>query len=215
MPEPPAGAPPFKGHRAAYRELLESLWYASETFEKEGDGGLEGAKLACRAVGRFTTVTHENPRLAAPFLTIMQSFNDLAQGLDPPLFSTNLKPRERERSSQRKHLQMIAAVAMEVLMALEHSLEDAAQQVAAAVQKWPAFHAQTITSTTIRNWRDQVRSPTDGRNPQFQQLRDHILGQLSPIAEVRKLLRHGWPSRSAKLIPLILRAFAHAPSMSP
>jgi hypothetical protein len=44
-------------------------------------------------------------------------------------------------------------------MALEHSLEDAAQQVAAAVQKWPAFHAQTITSTTIRNWRDQVRSP--------------------------------------------------------
>jgi hypothetical protein len=50
-------------------------------------------------------------------------------------------------------------------MALEHSLEDAAQQVAAAVQKWPAFHAQTITSTTIRNWRDQVRSPTDGRNP--------------------------------------------------
>jgi hypothetical protein len=105
MPEPPAGAPPFKGHRAAYRELLESLWYASETFEKEGDGGLEGAKLACRAVGRFIAVTHENPRLAAPFLTIMQSFNDLAQGLDPPLFSTNLKPRERERSSQRKHLQ--------------------------------------------------------------------------------------------------------------
>jgi hypothetical protein len=82
---------------------------------------------------------------------------------------------------------------MEVLMALSHSLEDAAQQVAVAVQKWPAFQAQTITSTTIRNWRDQVRSPTDGRNPQFQQLRDHILGQLSPIAEVRKLLQQGPP----------------------
>lgn len=191
MPEPPAGAPPFKGHRAAYRELLESLWYASETFENEGDGGLEGAKLACRAVGRFIAVRHENPRLAAPFLTIMLSFNDLEQGLDPPLFSTRLKPRERERSSQRKHVQMVAAVAMEVLMALGQ--DDAAQQVAAAVQKWPAFRAQTITSTTIRNWRDQVRSLTDGRNRQFQQLRDHILGQLSPIGEVRKLLRDGPP----------------------
>jgi uncharacterized membrane protein YccC len=191
MSEPPAGAPPFKGHRAAYRELLESLWYASETFEDEGDGGLEGAKRACRAVARFIAVRHENPRLAAPFLTIMQSFNDLEQGLDPPLFSTNLKPRERERSSQRKHVQMVAAVAMEVLMSLGQ--DDAAQQVAAAVQEWPAFQAQTITSTTIRNWRDRVRSPTDGRNPQFRQLRDHILGQPSPIAEVRKLLRDGPP----------------------
>jgi hypothetical protein len=108
MPEPPAGAPPFKGHRAAYRELLESLWYASETFENEGDGGLEGAKLACRAIGRLIAVRHENPRLAAPFLTIMQSFNDLEQGLDPPLFSSNLKARTLiakkappERSSSR------------------------------------------------------------------------------------------------------------------
>ena len=193
MTKPPPGAPPFKGHRAAYRELMETLWYASETFQNDGDGGLEGAKLACRAVGRFIAVRHENPRLAAPFLTIMQSFNDLQQGLNPPLFSTNIKSRERERSSQRKHLRMVAAVAMEVLMALGASLQDAAQQVAAAVQKWPAFRAQTITSTTIRNWRDQVRSSTDARNPQFQQLRDHILGQLSPISEVRKLLRHGPP----------------------
>jgi hypothetical protein len=84
--------------RSASVRVAGIAWYASETFEKEGDGGLEGAKLACRAVGRFIAVTHENPRLAAPFLTIMQSFNDLAQGSDPPLFSTNLKPRERERS---------------------------------------------------------------------------------------------------------------------
>jgi hypothetical protein len=193
MTQPPAGAPPFKGHRAAYRELMESLWYASETFENEGDGGLEGAKLACRAVGRFIAVRHENPRLAAPFLTIMQSFNDLEQGLTPPLFSKNPKPRERERSSQRKHLQMIAAVAMEVLMAQEHSLEDASRQVAAAVQNWPAFRAQTIRSTTIRSWREHVHASTDGRFPQFQQLRDHILGQPSPMAAVRELLRHGPP----------------------
>jgi hypothetical protein len=186
----PAGAPPFKGHRAAYRELLESLWYASHTFENESDGGLEGAKLACRAVARFIGVRHEDPRLAAPFLNIMQSFNDLERGLDPPLFSKSVRLRERERSSQRKHLQMLAAVAMEVLMELGTRSQDAARQVAAAVQKWPAFSAQTITWTTVRNWRDQVRSQTDRRNPQFQQLPDHILGQPDPRAEVRKLLRH-------------------------
>jgi hypothetical protein len=193
MSESPAGAPPFKAHRAAYRELLESLWYASQTFENEGDGGLEGAKLACRAVARFIGVRHEEPRLAAPFLSIMQSFNDLERGLDPPLFSKNVKHRERERSSQRKHLQMLAAVAMDVMMELRHGLENAARQVAAAVQKWPAFSAQTITWTTIRNWRDQVRRQRDRRNPQFKQLRDHILGQPDPMVEVRKLLKHGPP----------------------
>jgi hypothetical protein len=84
-------------------------------FQAEGDGGLEGAKLACRAVARFIAVRHENPELAAPFLAIMQSFTDLERGLEPPLFSTKPRPRERERSSQRKHLQMLAAVALEVL----------------------------------------------------------------------------------------------------
>jgi len=68
----------LKGHRAAYRELLETLWYAS---------GLEGAKLACRAVAHFLWARDENPELAAPFLMIASSFTDLEQGLEPPLFS--------------------------------------------------------------------------------------------------------------------------------
>lgn len=185
----PAGAPPFQDLEAAYRELLESLWYASQLFENEGDGGLAGAKLACRAVARFIGVRHENPWLASPFLTMMQSFDDLQRGLDPPLFSKNVEPKERERSSQRKHLQMLAVVATEVLRKLGIRSRDAGQQVAAAVQKWPGFSAQAVSSTTIRNWRDQVRRPTDVRNAQFQQLRDHILGQPDPMAEVRGLLR--------------------------
>ncbi len=188
MSDSPAGAPAFKDHQAAYRELLESLWYAADTFENEGDGGLEGAKLACRAVARFIAVRHENPRLAAPLLTIVQSFVDLERGLDPPLFSKNAKPRERERSSQRKHLQMLAAVALEVLKEVGTRLELAAAQVARAVQKWPAFGPQKITEKTVCNWRDKVRTQTDPRNAQFQQLRDHILGQPDPKAEIRKLL---------------------------
>jgi hypothetical protein len=193
MSDSPAGAPRFQSLQAAYRELMESLWYASDTFENEGDGGLKGGKLACQAVARFLAVRHENPVLAAPFLTVMQSFADLEQGLDPPLFSRDVRLRERDRSSQRKHLQMLAAVSMEVLMKLGTELKDAARTVARAVQKWPGFATQEITGTTIRNWRDRIRKPTDHRNPQFRQLRDHILGQADPRLEVRKLLKDGPP----------------------
>jgi hypothetical protein len=169
MSESPAGAPPFKGHRAAYRELLETLWYASNKFENEGDGGLEGAKLACRAVARFIGVRHEDPRLAAPFLTIMLSFIDLERGLDQPLFSKNVKLRERERSSQRKHLQMLAVVAMEVLL--------------------------------------KLGARTDPRNPQFQQLCDHILRLGDPGGRGEKAARSS--ARGARLLeisPLFLGA---------
>ena len=37
MDKPPAGAPPFKGRVKAYRELMESLSYASELFKNEGE----------------------------------------------------------------------------------------------------------------------------------------------------------------------------------
>lgn len=145
MSDSPAGAPPYKDLEPAYRELLESRWYAADRFESEGDGGLEGAKLPCHAIVRFIGVRHENPRLAGPFLVMMASFKDLERGLSPPLFSKNVKLRERERSSQRKHLQMLAAVAMDVLMKCGTRREDAASEVAArAIQNWPAFHSQTI-----------------------------------------------------------------------
>ena len=72
-------------------------------------------------------------------------------------------------------------------------LEEAARQVAVAVQKWPGFSAQEIKGTTVRNWRDQIRTQKDQRNPQFRQLRDHILGQADPKAEIPRLLRDGPP----------------------
>jgi len=186
----PAGAPPFQDLQEAYRELLESLWYASEVFENDGDGGLEGAKLACHAVVRFIGVRHENPKLAAPFLMIRQSFADLERGLEPPLFSRNPNPRERERSSQRKHLQMLAAAAMEVLMGLGTGRKDAATQVARAVQEWPALRGQSITATTVRNWRDTIRSIEDPRNSQFRKLCEHLLGRPDPHSEIKAMLQH-------------------------
>ena len=185
MSESPPGAAPLKELDVAYRELLESLWYASEVFKNEGDGGLEGAKLACHAVAHFLWVRNENPELAAPFLTLLTSFRDLEQGVEPPLFSTSPNLKERDRSSQRKHLQMLAAVALEVLMKTGVLLEEAGREVASAVNDWPGFQAQKVTWGTVRNWRDQIRSSEDPRNNQFQLLRDYILKQPDPAQEVK------------------------------
>lgn len=193
MDKPPAGAPPFKGRVKAYRELMESLSYASELFKNEGDGGIEGARRACIAAARFLWVRDENPELAAPFLAIATSFNDLEQGLEPPLFAKNVTPKERDRSSQRKHSQLLAAVAMEVLMETGLTLREAGQRVASAVNMWPGFQSQDVTWTTVRNWRDRVRSVEDPRNCQFQQLRDYILAQPSPEEEVQRRLLSGSP----------------------
>src|SRR5687768_15509045 len=81
LSDPPAGAPPFKGRIAAERELMESLWHASETFREEGDGGLEGCKIACRAVARFIAVRHQNPELAAPLLALHAALQDVERGV--------------------------------------------------------------------------------------------------------------------------------------
>src|SRR3954464_3071726 len=116
MSHPPAGAPPWKSRTAAYRQLLESLWYASETFRGEGDGGLEGAKLACHAVGHFIAVRHENPELAAPFSALHAALLDIERGVEPELFSRDPSLKRRSRSSQRRHLRVLATAAVDVLM---------------------------------------------------------------------------------------------------
>ena len=140
MSDAPAGAPPLKGRIAAERELMESLWYASEAFREEGDGGLEGCKIACRAVARFIAVRHRNPELAAPLLTLHSALEDVERGVTPELFSTNPAVRRRSRSSQRKHLQMLASLALDVLMHLRNSQDQAAAELRAPCWIGPALH---------------------------------------------------------------------------
>jgi hypothetical protein len=189
MTDSPAGAPEFKGHRAAYRELLEALFYAVDRFENEGDGGRKGARIASVAAARFLAVRHEDPRLAGPFLAIAQSLDDLKRGLNPPLFSRQIEARERDRSSERKHVQMLAGAAMEVLIRRGRTSPDAGRRVARAIQKWPSFRAQEVTWTTVRNWRSQVRRDTDPRYGQFRELCEFLLSRPNPEGEVEELLR--------------------------
>lgn len=193
MPQPPGGAPAFQPHRSAYRELMTGLWYAQEMFKNEGDGGLEGAKAACRAAARFLAVRHENPELAGPFLALFKALEDLERGIEPELFSQGTPPKERSRSSQRKHAQLFAAALTEVLIGVGHTLDDAARLVATAVDRWPQFAGQAVTATTIRNWRDRCRAVGDPLHDQFLQISHHILSLQIPRAEVDRFLREGPP----------------------
>jgi hypothetical protein len=189
MSDPPAGAPPWKSRTAAYRELMESLWYASKTFRDEGDGGIEGAKIACKAVARLIGVRHENPELAAPFLALRAALEDVERGVQPELFSHDPSLKKRSRSSQRKHLQMLASVALDVLMFLGESQDQAANRVSRAVLAWPGFAPGTVTAVTIRHWRDQILSQRPDERTQFDKLRRFILSRPDPRHEVEKLLK--------------------------
>jgi hypothetical protein len=90
-------------------------------------------------------------------------------------------------------MQMLASVALEVLMEVGDSRDNAAQKVASRVSKWPGMYPPYITATTIRNWRDQQRSKAKSARSQFQKLRAYILKQPDPRAEIDRLLKEGPP----------------------
>ncbi len=187
----PGGAPEYEHLLPAKRKLLENLWLAQKAFNDEPDGGVEGCKLACKAIVRFIGVRHENPELAIPFMQICSAFEDIQRGVDPDLFSRSKEPRPRSRSSQRKHAQLIAASCMEVLMRKGESKDFAARKVARSVVDWPFMKSEKLTEITIINWRDQIRNQSDRRNSQFNLICDHILKQSAPVGFVEQILKDG------------------------
>jgi hypothetical protein len=193
MTKAPAGAPPFKSHRRAYRELMEKLWYAADLFRNEGDGGLDGARTACLAVKDFIAVRHENPELAAPFLAIAQAFEDLEQGVAPDLFSTSVTPRQRSRSSEHRRLQILAASLLDVLIYLDKIADSPrgrdrlASMVAGHVRDWPGM--ERAKAITIINWRDQIQKRPASEQQQFEAIKHHILSHPDPQSEVANLLK--------------------------
>jgi hypothetical protein len=114
MAESPKPSPTGPDH--VEQEFAESLRQAAYVFENEKDGRFRGSILACRTVARFIYQRNGGAELAAPFLQIATAFEDLERGGKPRLFSEKSTPeKERERSPERKHIQLLAAVALEVL----------------------------------------------------------------------------------------------------
>ena len=105
------------------REFAENLRQAAYVFEKEENGRFPGSILACRAVARFIYLRKGGAELAAPFLQIAQAFVELERGGKPRLFAKKTLPeKERERSPERKHIQMLGAAALEVMTGEAHPL---------------------------------------------------------------------------------------------
>jgi IS5 family transposase len=185
------------------REFAENLRQAAYVFENEKDGRFRGSILACRTVARFIYQRNGGAELAAPFLHIATAFEDLERGGKPRLFSKKSAPeKERERSPERKHIHVLAAAALEVLLRLsprganiwdddKTKRDSAANRVARHVNKWPGMRAQQVTGLTVIAWRNQERARIRGR--QFNTLVEKILAEPSPRRTLDNLLRKGPP----------------------
>lgn len=187
------------------REFAENLRQAAFIFEKEKNGRFQGSILACRAVARFIYQRRGGAELAGPFLQIVAAFEELERGGKPKLFSKKSVPeKERERSPERKHVHMLAAAALEVMIKLTprgsniwdddtSKRSSAADTIARHLNEWPGMGAQTVTGRTVIAWRNQQRGLSESSRKPFDMLVEKILAEPNPRKTVNRLLQSGPP----------------------
>jgi hypothetical protein len=176
------------------REFAETLREAAWIFEKETNGRFRGSITACLAVVRFIKLRGGGAELAGPFVRIAEAFADLEKGGKPALFLKKASPRkERDRSPDRKVIQRLAAVALEVLSKQGVDLKVAAGHVARAVNSWPGMSQQDVKDVTVINWRKQQQRLNNPYCNEFELTAKVMLDAPNPRAEVEKLLKQGPP----------------------
>src|SRR5262249_18683580 len=173
------------------RKFAETLRQAGWIFEKESDGRFKGSIIACRAVARFIYQRRGGAELAGPFLQIAAAFEALEKGGKPTLFSkkTDLN-KERARSPERKHIQMIAAAILDVLAQIGDTVTKAADRVARHISGWPGMQAQGVTGATVIAWRKQL---SRSKTKEYGLLVEKTLAESDPRSVVEGLLRNGPP----------------------
>jgi hypothetical protein len=187
------------------QEFAETLRQAAYIFEKEKNGRFLGSITACKAVVRFIYLRGGGAELAGPFQQIAKAFEELERGGKPRLFAKKSVPeKQRERSPERKHIDMLAAVALEVLVRLTPRIssiwsedsrkrDSAANKIARHVIKWPGMGAQDVTGQTVIAWRNQQRALGKGERKPFDTLVEKILAEPNPRETIDRLLRDGPP----------------------
>jgi hypothetical protein len=187
----------------AEEDFLETLRQAAFIFEREADGRFQGSILACKAVARFIYVKGGGAELAGPFFQIASAFEDLQKGGKPRLFSKKSTPnKERERSPDRKHMHMLAAAALEVMLKLSRGRKTSdvtdnrgtvAAKIARGVNRWPSMEAQDVSGQTVITWRNHERGLGKTARKPFDTLVAEILAQPDPEKAVNQLIRSGPP----------------------
>jgi hypothetical protein len=173
------------------REFAETLRQAAWICEKEKDGRFKGSIIACRAVARFIYQRDGGAELAGPFLQIAAAFEALEKGGKPTLFSKKTDPgKERARSPERKHVQMIAAAILDVLARLDDPVTTTADRVARHVNGWPGMQAQEVTGDTVVAWRKQL---SRNKSKEYRILVEKTLAESDPRSVVEGLLHNGPP----------------------
>ena len=176
------------------REFAGNLRAAAYIFQTTKNGRFQGSILACAAVARFIKRRGGPAEYAAPFMQIAEAFKDLERGGRPRLFSKKTVPdKEKERSPERKHIQLLAAAMLEVLMKLGDERSVAAKKIARHVNKWPGMGAQALTGKTVIGWREQQRRSTGAQRKRFETVADATLADPQPRSTVEGLLRNGPP----------------------
>jgi hypothetical protein len=105
---------------------------------------------------------------------------------------------------ERKHIHMLAAAVLEVLIRLtprksgiwaedSRKRDSAANKIALHISKWPSMQAQRVTGQTVIAWRNQQRSLSKGDRKPFDTLVRKILNEPNPQQTVERLLRNGPP----------------------
>jgi hypothetical protein len=187
------------------REFAETLRQAAYVFENEKNGRFLGSILACRAVARFIYQKRGGAELAGPFLSIADAFEDLERGGKPKLFSKKSVPeKERERSPERRHIHMLAAAALEVMVRFTprgsniwgddtRKRSGAADVIARHINKWPGMRPQKVTGPTVIAWRNQQRKLSKNHRKPFDTVVEKILAEPNPQQTLDRLLRLGPP----------------------
>src|SRR5439155_13945656 len=99
--------------------------------------------------------------------------------------------KERERSPERKHIQMLAAAMLEARMKLADERNLAAEHIARHVNKWPGMEAQTITGKTVIAWRRQQRRSRGEQRKRFDMAVAATLAEPQPRSTIEDLFRNG------------------------
>ena len=185
----PADLDPAEG------EFAETFRRAAFIFENEKNGRFLGSILACKGVARFLDLRDYSPELAGPFLQIAAAFDELDRGGKPRLFAKRTAPqKERERSPERRHIHMLAAAVLEVLVRLKSDTKaNSANRIARHVNQWPGMDAQEVTGRTVIAWRNQQGRLSKEEQKPFDTVVEKILGEQNPSEEVKRLLRSGPP----------------------